>query len=91
MQFISTKDLEKATVLGMLINVRKGHPKVMLLEYNNDYYLYDMRWKCGETQFYYSVNKWTTTKQFNNKEACSYYWKIFTEMRDYALQNHIYI
>lgn len=91
MFFIKTANIEKARVLGMLLNVRKNHPKVMLLEFKNDYYLYDMRWKLSGKEFYYTIGNSVRSIHFDSIEECQHNWKIFTKARDDALKNHIYI
>lgn len=91
MLFISTKDIDKAEVVGMLVNVRKNYPKLMLLYFNNDYYLYDMRWKCGAQEFYFTVSIRSYIKKFNSEKECKFYWKIFTRARNTALKHHIYV
>jgi len=92
MYFINIKDIEKAKVLGTLVNARKGYPKLMLLEFEDDYYVCDMRWECGENSFYYSVlNKGTVYKRFNSRQECKNNWMLFTRAREKALKTHIYI
>jgi len=91
MFFISIKNLDKAKALGMLINVRKKHPKVMLLKFEDDYYLFDMDWRKDREYFYRSWGRWSSSITFDNEKECEYSWKIFTEVRDEASKNHIYI
>jgi len=91
MLFLPAKNLKDAEVLGMLVNVHKKHPKVMLLAFNNDFYLFVMDWMCGDDTFYKQKGTRTTWLQFDSEEECKKCWEVYTACKEEAEKIHIYI
>ena len=92
MFFLNTADITKAKVVGMLVNAMKNRPKLILLTFEDDYYLYDVGWQREDTCMYFEYIKGgSTTKNFDNKEECDLAWGAFVKAREKAYENHIYL
>jgi len=91
MMFISMKNISKAKVLGFLVGVRKGYDKIILLEYNNDYYLCDERWIKREKSFSFMYKRWSYSKKFKSAEECNLMWEAYSKKRGEALKTHLYV
>ena len=61
--------LSNGNVLGYLLNVRKGTPKVVLIKRLSEYYVLETGWQNGEQKkVYLKQGKWSWSISFNSAE-----------------------
>ncbi len=70
MYISSFEDMKKGNILGIILNSRKNHSKVILIERDNEYSLLPIyNWEKTETnRLYRKDGKWTRYKTFDSEK-----------------------
>ena len=82
--------LQQGEVLGYIINTKKDVHKLILILYNNEYYIIEANWTLGELAVYRKIGKWTQKKEFKTTQDKLDWWVAYQNILEKATI-HIYI
>ena len=82
-------------ILGHVVGCRpKLGNKLMLIKCAGEYYLHDMSWTRGESQYkpmYKKLGKWSSVHRFDSDSESDKYWGAYLDAKRIAEKTHIYI
>lgn len=77
-------------IIGFLINIRKGHHKVILVHDGSDYYIVPVQpWEKSDHEM--SVSIGNSFRSFTHEQARDTWFDAYTEIVHIGLNNHIYL
>lgn len=81
--------IKNGEVLGFVIGAIKTIRKIILIKYNNDYYILPANYIKSEGRIFRYVGKWTSFKEFENQNECEDWWNEYQKVLKLATK-HIY-
>ena len=76
--------------LGYLLNIRKDTYKVVLIYWEENYYVSYTNWVKLNHSVYRKIGRWSKTLKFETEEECDLWWERYMDMKMKA-HTQIYI
>ena len=76
--------------LGFVIGVKKNCYKIIIIQFDKDYYYIEYNWKLGEKSITRILRRGTQTVQFETEQRTNHWWDNYQRILKLA-QKQIYI
>lgn len=85
----SPEVVHNAEVIGLFYNCHKQAKKIMILSYEDKYYLLEADWEDGKSGFYRKWGKWSHCWDFTDSILKDLTWEAYEKLRSLAVHTYI--